>query len=323
MLLRNLRYLEALAREQHFARAAKACQVTQPTLSAGIKQLEEELGLLIVQRGQRFHGLTPEGLHVVEWSRRILADVESLEQEASELRAGLVGRLRIGAIPVALPMVALLTAPFAARHPQVAITVTSLSSIEIQRGLDDFTLDAGVTYLDNEPLSHVRTLPLYRERFHLFTPAGGPAGAGNDAGWADTAGLPLCLLTPDMQNRRILNGLFAAHGVTPHATIETNSVLTLWAHLRTGRWSSILPHPFLYLLGVPEGLRALPLDRGEGHFTIGLVVPDREPMTPSARELLRVAGELDVAAELDRKAGPAGKREAGRHAGGRSAPPAD
>ncbi len=306
MLLRNLRYLEALAREQHFARAAQACQVTQPTLSAGIKQLEEELGLLLVQRGQRFQGLTPEGLKVVGWCRRILADVESLEQEASELKAGLVGRLRIGAIPVALPMVALLTAPFSVRHPQVTITVTSLSSIEIQRGLDDFTLDAGVTYLDNEPLAHVRTVPLYRERLYLFTPAEGAPASGGAASWADAASLPLCLLTPDMQNRRILNGLFAAHGVTPRAGIETNSVLTLWAHLRTGRWSSILPHPFLYLLGVPVGLRAIPLDGGEGHFTIGVVVPDREPMTPSARELLRVVGDLDVAAELERKAGGAG-----------------
>ncbi len=295
MLLRNLRYLEALAREQHFARAAKACEVTQPTLSAGIKQLEEELGLLIVQRGQRFHGLTPEGLRVVDWTRRILSDVESLEQEASELRAGLVGRLRIGAIPVALPIVAQLTVPFAARHPQVSITITSLTSMEIQRGLDDFTLDAGLTYLDNEPLSHVRTLPLYRERFYLFAPSASRLGAGGSASWAEAATLPLCLLTPDMQNRRILNGLFAQHGVTPQAMIETNSVLTIWAHLRTGRWGSILPHPFLELLGLPEGVGAWPLgEGGEGHFTIGVVVPDREPMTPSARELLGVAGNLDL-----------------------------
>src|SRR5512147_326120 len=304
MLLRNLRYLEALAREQHFARAAKACDVTQPTLSAGIKQLEEELGLLIVQRGQRFHGLTPEGLRVIDWTRRILADVESLEQEASELRAGLVGRLRIGAIPVALPMVARLTAPFAARHPQVTITITSLSSMEIQRGLDDFTLDAGLTYLDNEPLSHVRTLPLYRERFYLFAPAG--AMLVEPVSWQDAATLQLCLLTPDMQNRRILNELFAKHGVTPQAMVETNSVLALWAHLRTGKWASVLPHPFLDLLGLPEGVRALSLEGGEGHFTIGVVVPDREPMTPSARELLSVAGNLDLSSEADGQGGKKG-----------------
>ncbi len=299
MLLQYLRYLEALSREQHFARAAAVCKVTQPTLSAGIKQLEEELGLLIVQRGQRFEGFTAEGLRVLQWSRRILADCESLEQEASELREGLMGRLRIGAIPTALPIVALLTGPFASQHPRVAISVLSVSSLDIQRGLDEFTLDAGVTYLDNEPLTHVRTTALYHERYYLFTPAAGPVGRRKNLTWAEAAALPLSLLTPDMQNRRILNALFQAAGTIPKATIETNSVLTLWAHLRTGEWSTVLPQPFLYLLGQPHGIRAIPLESGAARHTIGLAVPDRDPPTPSARELMRIVGELDIESVLN------------------------
>lgn len=86
MLTRNLRYLVALSAERHFARAAAACQVTQPTLSAGIKSLEEELGVLIVQRGQRFEGFTAEGEQILTWARRILADVDSLHEEVSALR---------------------------------------------------------------------------------------------------------------------------------------------------------------------------------------------------------------------------------------------
>lgn len=299
MLLQYLRYLEALAREEHFARAAAACNVTQPTLSAGLKHLEEELGLLIVQRGQRFQGFTAEGLRVLQWSRRILADCESLAQEASELRAGLMGRLRIGAIPTALPMVALLTAPYAARHPRVMISVLSMSSIEIQRALDDFSLDAGVTYLDNEPLTHVRTTALYHERYYLFTSAAKPVEHRESLSWAEAAALPLCLLTPDMQNRRILNALFQAAGTTPEATIETNSVVTLWAHVITGEWSAVLPQPFLYLLGQPQGVRAIPMESGTVRHTIGLAVPDRDPPTPSARELVRIAGELDIESVLN------------------------
>ena len=102
MLLKHLQYLTALARERHFARAAAACQVTQPTLSAGIKQLEDQLGLLVVQRGQRFEGLTAEGERVLAWAQRITADAESLEQEASRLRRVLEGRLRIAAPMAAL-----------------------------------------------------------------------------------------------------------------------------------------------------------------------------------------------------------------------------
>lgn len=299
MLLRNLRYLAALAREGHFARAAKACAVTQPTLSAGIKQLEEELGLLLVRRGQRFEGLTSEGERMLGWARRILADTESLEQEASELREGLVGRLRIGAIPVTLPMLALLTSPFLASHPQVTVAILSLTSNEIQRGLDDFSLDAGVTYLDNEPLTHVRTMPLYRERFYFFTPSGNPLAGRRTVRWEEVAAQPLCLLTPDMQNRRILNAQFAVTGVAPHASVETNSVLTLWAHVRSGAWSTVLPHPFLFLFGEPEGMRAIPLEPGEQDYTIGLVVPDRDPLTPSARELLRITEGLNVAGVME------------------------
>lgn len=307
MLLRNLQYLFALAKERHFARAAAACKVTQPTLSAGIKQLEVELGLLIVERGQRFEGLTPEGQRVLAWATRILADCESLQQEASELRAGLVGRLRIGVIPVALPMAALLTAPFMARHPQVKVTVLTHTSAEIQRGLDGFSLDAGITYLDNEPLAHVDTIPLYRERYYLFTQSTNSLARKAMVSWSEAADLPLILLTPDMQNRRIVNGYFEAVGTKVKPQIETNSVLVLWGHLAGGPCSSVLPQTFLHLFGIPAGLAAVPMDEpAEGHM-IGLVVPDREPRTPSARELARLAAELDIGQRLDEKA-PASSR---------------
>jgi DNA-binding transcriptional LysR family regulator len=72
MDIRQLQYLAALAREKHFTRAAKVCNVTQPTLSGRIRQLEQELGVPIVERGQRFHGLTPEGERVLKWVLAIL-----------------------------------------------------------------------------------------------------------------------------------------------------------------------------------------------------------------------------------------------------------
>ena len=86
MIIRHLQYLTALARERHFARAAAACKVTQPTLSAGIKQLEESLGVLLVERGQRYVGVTPEGERTLAWAQRVLADYSGLRQELSEMR---------------------------------------------------------------------------------------------------------------------------------------------------------------------------------------------------------------------------------------------
>lgn len=301
MILKNLQYLVALAREKHFARAAAACGVTQPTLSAGLKQLEEDLGLLLVRRAQRFEGLTSEGERVLEWAFRVLGDYDSLLQEASELRGGLSGRLSIGVIPTALPMVTLLTAPFVATHPKVAVQVISLSSQEIQRGLDDFSLDAGVTYLDNEPLANVRGIPLYRERYFLFTPRTSEVAGRDHVSWADAAGQGLCLLTPNMQNRRIIDGHFAAVGITATPAVETSSVLALWAHLQTGRWASVLPQTFVYLFGVPANLAVIPIEGPDQGFTIGVAVPDREPLTPSARELTRLAETLDLDSVMSRR----------------------
>jgi len=298
MILQNLRYLAALAREKHFSRAAAACGVTQPTLSAGIKQLEEELGLLIVRRGQRFEGFTAEGERILAWARRILADCESLEQEAGVLRGGLQGRLRIGAIPTTLPALSLLTLPFARLHPQVTISIHSLTSIDIQRGLDEFSLDAGLTYLDNEPLANVRTIPLYYERYLLFTPADSPLAEHETVSWSEATELPLCLLTLDMQNRRILDGLFAAAGASVHPTIETNSVLTLWSHVKTGAYSSVLSQAFLFLFGEPVGIRAIPIVGATAAHSVGLVLSDHEPLTPSARALAAVAATLDLTTAL-------------------------
>jgi len=296
VLLRHLHYLVAVADERHFARAAESCGVTQPTLSNGIKQLEEELGLLIVRRGQRFEGFTPEGERVLEWARLIVSDAASLKQEAAASREGLVGRLRLGAIPTALPMISALTVPFAVDHPRVTIAILSLTSIDIQSGLGDFSLDAGVTYLDNEPLAGVRAIPLYRERYFLFTAASGPFRNRDTVTWAEVAQVPLCLLTPDMQNRRILNSHFAEAGVTAHPALETNSVFTLCELVRSGYWSSVLPHGFLPMLRGAEGVAVVPLEGPSASHTVGLVVPAREPLPPTVTVLVEL---LEGKAKMD------------------------
>jgi DNA-binding transcriptional LysR family regulator len=299
MVIRHLQYLTALARERHFARAAAMCNVTQPTLSAGIKQLEESLGVLIVERGQRFLGLTAEGERVLAWAQRVLTDFSGLQQELSEMREGLVGQLRIGAIPVTLPIVPLLTTPFAHRYERTDIQVVSLNSISIQRSLDDFSLDAGVTYLDNEPLARVRCVPLYRERYVLLTHRDGALGDRRVVTWSEAANQPLRLLTPDMQNRRILDMHFHQAGAEIHAAVETNSLVTLWSHLRFGNWSSVVPHTFLLLLAERDGLAAIPLTEPDASHLIGLVASDRDPLPPVAHALLNVARHLDIAATID------------------------
>lgn len=279
----------ALARERHFGRAAESTGVTQPTLSAGIKQLEEMLGVLLVQRGSRFIGFTPEGERTLDWARRIVGDTRAMRQEIAALRQGLAGRLRIAAIPTALAMVAAITTPFRARHPDVRFTIISQTSIQILTLLENLEIDAGITYLDNEPLGRVNTVPLYQERYQLLTAPDAPLGERDQVTWKEVAQVPLCLLTPDMQNRRIIEGLLRNAGGDPQPTLESNSVIVLFAHIRTGRWASVMPAKLAETLGLTDTIRAIPIVEPEAVHTIGLVVPMREPMTPQTAALVAEA----------------------------------
>jgi len=291
-VLDKLEYLMALARERHFGRAAETCGVTQPTLSAGIKQLEETLGVLLVQRGSRFIGFTPEGERTLDWSRRIVGDARAMREENKALKHGLSGTLRIAAIPTALAMVAALTTPFRARHPDVRFTILSRTSIEILTLMENLEIDAGVTYLDNEPLGRVNAVPLYQERYQLLTAPDAPLGDRERVTWAEVAQLPLCLLTPDMQNRRIIDALLRSAGGETQPTLESNSMIVLFAHVRTGRWSSVMPARLAETLGLTTTIRAIPIVEPEAVHTIGLVVPVREPMTPLNAALVSEARRL-------------------------------
>ena len=291
-MIDKLDFLLALARERHFGRAAESCGVTQPTLSAGIKQIEQQMGVRLVNRGSRFQSFTPEGEKVLEWARRIVGDTRAMRAEISALRHGLTGRLRIAAIPTALAMVASLTTPFRERHPNVRFTILSRTSIEVLEQLENLEIDAGVTYLDNEPLGRVTAVPLYREQYRLITSSDAPLGDRDSVTWAEVAQVPLCLLTPNMQNRRIIEGLLRGAGGNPQPTLESNSMIVLFAHVRTGRWASVMPAKLAETLGLTGTIRAIPIVEPEAVHEVGLVVPAREPMTALNAALVTEARKL-------------------------------
>ncbi|MGZ3341018.1 MAG: LysR family transcriptional regulator [Reyranella sp.] len=291
-MIDKLEYLLALARERNFGRAAEQCGVTQPTFSAGIKQLEDTLGVMLVQRTSRFLGFTSEGERVLDWARGIVADTRAMRQEMQTLKKGLSGHLKIAAIPTALAMVSTLTTPFRAKHPNVKFTVLSRTSAEVLSMLENLEVDAGLTYIDNEPLGRMRAVPLYLEQYRLLTSESSPLGERDKVTWAEVAKIPLCLLTPDMQNRRIIDNLLHAAGGQPEPTLESNSMIVLFSHVRTGRWASVMPEKLADTLGLTERLRSIPIVEPEVVHQIGLVVPPREPMAPLASALVAEASSL-------------------------------
>lgn len=293
-MIDKLEYLLALAQAQHFGRAAEACGITQPTLSAGLKQLEEQFGVLLVNRGSRFQGFTPEGARVLEWARRVVGDVRAMRDEVRALKQGLGGHLRIAAVPTALPIVAALTTPYRALYPDVSFTIWSRTSLQVLDLLENLEADAGLTYLDNEPVGRVRAIPLYRERYCLIVATDHVMADRASVSWAEVGTVPLCLLTPDNQNRRIIDRYLRHANVEPNATLESNSMIVLLTHVQTKRWATVLPAAMGDALGREHGLRLVPVT-GEEPPTIGLVYPKREPLPPQTAALVAEARKLAAA----------------------------
>ncbi len=294
----KLEFLLALAREQHFGRAAEACGVTQPTLSAGLKQLEESFGVLLVNRGSRFQNFTQEGERVLEWERRIVSDSRAMRQEIEALRNGLTGRVRIASIPNALAAIVSLTTPYRTRHPAVEFTIWQRTSEEILMLLENLEIDAGITYLNGEPLGRVTTVPLYKEDYRLLISADAPLGKRDKVTWAEVAKLQLCLLTRNTQTRRIIDGLLKSAGGDCRATLESDSMMLLYSHIRTGHWAGIMSGKVADMMGLTESVRAIPIVQPIVTNTIGLVVPAREPMTPLNAELVMEARRIATMADL-------------------------
>jgi DNA-binding transcriptional LysR family regulator len=297
--IRQLEYVVALAREQHFGRAAVACHISQSALSTAIRKLEAELGVTIVERGHRFAGLTTEGARVVEWAERILAKRDALRSELSRTNGGLSATLRLGAIPTAARAIAILTGAFRARNPRARVRIETGATDEIRHRLADFTLDAGIVYLDPDT-SHGRRRghELYRERYVLLTAEDGPLGDRKTVDCVDVTQLPLCALTPAMQNRRMLDLAMGRSGVQLVPSVEADTVDALHAHLSTTRWSSIVADSWLHTFGVPRGMTGIPIADLDLRPVVGIITGDREPASMVAGALIDAARDPDVRAEF-------------------------
>ncbi len=298
MQLRFLEYFVALAREKHFARAAEACHVTQPTLSSGIAALEEMLGKRLVLRDRRFVDLTPEGHAVLVHAQRLLADNEALRHAIDAPSGPLRGELRLGAIPAAMPSVGYLVAALCSAHPQLNVAVRSLTSREIERALLAYELEAGLTYLENEPLAQVRGVPLYSERYLLATRADSALARIADLHWRDVVAAPLCLLHQGMQNRRILDSHAASLGFRLSPVATADSYVALLSMVAHAGLSSIVPDSHAeFIAGNPE-LRVIDIADPAPANAIGLVVLDREPLAPLAKAAFATAQTLRLLSPL-------------------------
>jgi DNA-binding transcriptional LysR family regulator len=295
MFIRQLDYLVTLAREKHFAKAAEVCHVSQPALSSAIRSLEKELGIMIVQRGRRFVGLTAEGERVLVWAQQTLSSLSHMREDASIAKSSMQGTLRVGAIPTTLTVSALITAPCRALYPNIRYNISSLSTEAIAGQLDRFELDLGLTYLDEKTIDGFESLHLFDERYVLLS--GRDAKLEPTVTWEQAARLPLCLLTGKMRNRQVIDAAFRRAGAKADVILETDSIFALYAHVGEAGLFSIVPHSLLNFFDMAR-VRATPvlpyLTRA-----IGLIARNQPALAPLTAAVWEIARGLELQKRFD------------------------
>ncbi|MFT4112144.1 LysR family transcriptional regulator [Silvibacterium sp.] len=292
MIIRNFEYLLALAKERHFSRAAAACSVSQPTLSGGIKQLEEDMDVRIVKRGRTFEGFTLEGERVLAWAQQMMDDCLRLKQELQSFRDnGMQGDFRIGVLPATVPLGSVLTVPFSELAPALNLSIRTASSPELLNLLRARELDIVLTYIDDSVSESFATHLLYSERILYFTSA--PQSQAAPFKWEDVLARPLCLLT---------SGLPAAlndHLAGASKVLYTDSPAVLAAHVRSGSWSTLLPQSLAGALSPSPDLRAVPLRRSAAvQANVGFVTARLNPLPASVHSFMELAHSPRVVAAI-------------------------
>ena len=284
--LRDMELLAALGRNMHFARAAAECGISQPAFSARIRNLERDLGAPIVKRGNRFMGFTEEGEIALRWAHRMLGDAQRLRQEIQQSRGELAGKLVIGAVPTALPFAARVAADLQKEHPRLTLQITSRSASEIAQGLEDGSLDAGMTYLESARPSNSVTRHLFDERYELLLPSSMAGALSGEITWREAAKFPLCLLTRNMQNRRIVDDAFLAAEAEPSVVMETDALTVSLVQVGNGIAGTIAPEMLIGSVGMQLDIVRLKLVDPLITKPMGLVTADQDPVLPAVKALM-------------------------------------
>ena len=174
MTLTELRYIVAVARERHFGRAAEACFVSQPTLSVAVKKLEEELGVVLFERGPGEVTTTPIGVSIVEQAQRVLEEATHIKELAAGGRDPLAGTLRLGAIytigPYLLPA---LVRQLLRDAPQMPLLLNENFTVRLLELLKNGEIDVAILALPL-PEAGVMIQPVYDEQFMVAVPRSHP-----------------------------------------------------------------------------------------------------------------------------------------------------
>jgi LysR family transcriptional activator of glutamate synthase operon len=243
MELRQLRYLVAVADEQHFTRAAAREHVAQPALSQQIRRLEAELGVTLVQRTTRRVAMTEAGDLLVARARRAIAELEAATAELQSLAGVQAGRLSVGALHTMGPVdLSLLLATFHRRYPGIELTVREQSSEELAGMLRDDEIDLAFLSVTERIQSHGLTLhPLVREELVAVLPPDHRLAGRRQVQLAELAQDAFISFREGARLRELLVTAAADAGFTPRIALESNESRRIRSLVSRGLGVAILP----------------------------------------------------------------------------------
>lgn len=258
MEFRHLRYFLAVADALHFTKAAEGLPVSQPALSAQIKQLEQEVGVPLFDRVGRSVQLTRAGAIFREHARRALREMELAQVAITEEESLQRGTLTVGVVQtVNAYLIPRIVTRFSTRYPHMSLKLDELSGPDIEAGVGSGMLDVGIGFV---PVSsdRIEGQPLFEEDFVLVVSAGHRFATRRQLTLAALAEEPLVLLPSLFCTRRMLNASFEQAGIHPRIIIEMNSVEGILATVRTSKLATVLPRLSLGLER-NQALRGIPL----------------------------------------------------------------
>ncbi|WP_407313364.1 LysR family transcriptional regulator [Pseudomonas sp. nanlin1] len=281
MDIKQLKFLIALDETRHFGQAAARCHITQPTLSMRLRNLEDELGLPLVNRGQRFEGFTAPGERILAWARTVLEAYEGLQAEAAACRGHLVGTLRLGVVPLSsfdpLPLLQKLHAA----HPNLRFELSALSAEQILEQLASNRLDLGISFLDRLDPQRFDSLVLNETRMGLLHDQRHYDFGEQPLNWHALTELPLGMLTSGMHFRQSIDQAFHSRGLQPNVLLQTDAVHQLLQAVHGGLCCAVMPLDS-GLEALTEHLRLQPIADAQVLAPLGLIMRRSAPRSALA-----------------------------------------
>lgn len=270
MEFRHLRYFLAVADALHFTKAAQGLPVSQPALSAQIKQLEAEVGVPLFDRVGRSVQLTRAGSIFREHARRALREMELAQAAIAEEEGLQRGTLAVGVVQtVNAYLVPEIVTRFSALHPRVLLKFDELSGPDIESRLQQGALDLGIGFAPAGS-DRIECQPLFEEDFVLIVSPRHRLASRRRLPLSLLADESLVLLPGVYCTRRLLNASFEQAGIQPRVTVEMNSIDGILATVRTSRLATVLPRLSLGLKG-SAALRSVPLTNPTPRRGVGLL----------------------------------------------------